>query len=431
MFRTSRTLRTAVTAVAAGAFSLGLVTANTGTAAAAETVCSGTASVYGILPDGRLTYSAINPTNGDRIKTLTGADLGFTPQAMATLNFNTILVTSTSGALYRVDVQTNNTALTLASAPVRIADSGWTHDKLTYDGYGHLYGTTSSGLLLQYTVTEDKPAGSQHIGMRKEIDSGFVLKTLSAVGQDRLIATTVDGKLLSYQIVGDAWRRSDLKTDGWSAFDQLVSPGAGFYYGRIPTTGAMYWYKDGNISDGSGADIAYHTSDPVDASGWTQQLLSAAPRTVSCKSVSTLGQDIANAANAEVGKTFTSYPFTYDYAWCAEFVKYIWAGEDVDYASQLDARAWSLYKYGTNHGTWKTGSPKVGDAVLYDKDGTLGDNEADHVNIVVGVSSDGTQIQTVGGNESHKVSKSGWFTWKTASDPVGAGRVMGFASPIG
>ncbi|KFG71159.1 aggregation-promoting factor C-terminal-like domain-containing protein [Streptomyces mutabilis] len=287
MKQTTRTAtRRAIGTVLAGAAGAALLTVGAVAQAAdakATTTCSGTASVYGILPDGRLTYSAINPTNGDRIKTLTGADLGFTPQAMATLNFNTILVTSTTGALYRVDVQTNNTALTLANAPVRIADSGWTHDKLTYDGYGHLYGTTSSGLLLQYTVTEDKPAGSQHIGMRKEIDSGFVLKTLTSTGDDRLLGTTSGGALYEYVISSSGtWSRNDLKTDGWSAFDQLLSPGAGVYYGRVPTTGAMYWYKDADPTDKSGADIAYHTSDPVDASGWTQQLLSAAPNSYKC-----------------------------------------------------------------------------------------------------------------------------------------------------
>ncbi|MEU7278979.1 CHAP domain-containing protein [Streptomyces sp. NPDC045431] len=431
MFGTSQTLRTAVTALAAGAVSLGLVTLNASTASADTTVCSGTASIYGVLPDGRLTYSAINPTSGDRIKTLVGPDLGFTPKAMATLNFNTVLVTSTAGELYRVDVQTNNTTLALANAPVRIADGGWTHDKLTYDGYGHLYGT-ASGILMRYLVSEDKPAGSQHINQRVEIGTGFVLKTLAAAGQDRLIATTDAGKLHSYKIIGNAWKRDDLKEDGWSGFNQLVSPGGGFYYGRTANTGGMYWYKDGNISDGSGADIAYHTNDPVDESGWTQQLLSAAPRTVSCKVVSTLGQDIANDANAEVGNTFSDFPqFDYSSAWCAEFVKYIWAGNDVDYAYQLDARAISLREYGVRHGTWHTTGPKVGDAVLYDRENNLSDGRADHVNLVVAVSADGKQIQTVGGNESRQVQRSGWFSWDTASSPVGAGPVQGFVSPKG
>lgn len=429
MFPTSKKLRTTVAGLALTAASMGLVTATGAQPAVAAEVCTGTASVYGILGDGRLTYSAIN-TKGDRLKTLIGPDLGFTPKAMATLNFNTILVTSTAGALYRVDVLTNNNALELSGVE-KIADSGWTHDKLTYDGHGHLYGTTSDGTLLQYLVSQDKPQGSQHIGQRKEIGTGFVLKTLTATGKDRLLATAADGRLLSYKIIGSAWKRDDLKNDGWSAFDELTSSGGGFYFGRIPTTGAMYWYKDGNISDGSGSDIVYHTNDPVDTSGWTQKLLSAAPDTTSCKQVNTLGQDIAADANREVGNNFNDFDFNHARAWCAEFVEYIWAGNSVDHSRELDARAISLKEYGQRHGTYRTSGPKVGDAVLYDVDRNLNDGEADHVNIVVAVSADGTQIQTVGGNESGKVSKAGWFNWDTASSPVGAGPVLAFVSPKG
>ncbi|WP_374109075.1 tachylectin-related carbohydrate-binding protein [Streptomyces sp. CC228A] len=298
-------------ALLAGAAGAALLTAGAvtqATDAEAATTCTGTASIYGILPDGRLTYSAINPSNGDLTRVRIGPDLGFTPKAMATLNFNTVLVTSTTGALYRVDVQTNNTSLVLAGAPVRIADSGWTHDMLAYDGHGHLYGTTSSGLLLQYTVTEDKPAGSQHIGMRKEIDSGFALKTLTATGDDRLLATTSGGALYEYVISSSGtWSRNDLKAEGWSAFDQLLSPGAGVYYGRIPTSGAMYWYKDADPTDKSGADIAYHTDDPVSTSGWSQQLLSAQPDSYTCTTsldrdniaeVKAAGRDMMNAHDA-------------------------------------------------------------------------------------------------------------------------------------
>ncbi|MEU7278978.1 tachylectin-related carbohydrate-binding protein [Streptomyces sp. NPDC045431] len=279
------TARRATGMLLAGAAGAGLLTAAgiaTATTAQAATTCSGTVSIYGVLDDGRLTFSAINPSGGDLAKVRVGQDLGFEPKAMATLNFNTILVTSTTGALYRVDVKTNNETLVLERNPVRIADSGWTHDKLTYDGHGHLYGTTAAGLLLRYNVTEDKPAGSQHIGARTEIGTGFTLKTLTATGDDRLGATTSDGKLLDYVISGSTWKRNDLKADGWSAFDQLVSPGGGLYYGRIATTGAMYWYKDGNPTDGSGADITYNTTDPVTESGWTQKLLSAQPATFKC-----------------------------------------------------------------------------------------------------------------------------------------------------
>ncbi|WP_053754664.1 tachylectin-related carbohydrate-binding protein [Streptomyces sp. MMG1533] len=267
--------------LAAGALSAGLLTV-TAPMAEAATTCSGSVNIYGVLDDGRLTFSQINPATGDLAKVLVGPDLGFEPKAMATLNFNTVLVTSTSGALYRVDVKTNNTSLALLNAPVKIAESGWTHDKLTYDGHGHLYGTTAAGLLLRYNVTEDKPAGSQHIGVRTEIDTGFVLKTLTATGDDRLGATTEDGRLLDYTITGaGSWKSNALKSSGWSGFNQLVSPGAGLYYGRL-STGAMYWYKDANPTDGSGADISYHLDDPVNTSGWTQKLLSAQPGTYTC-----------------------------------------------------------------------------------------------------------------------------------------------------
>ncbi|MEU2428551.1 hypothetical protein ABZ611_03365 [Streptomyces sp. NPDC007861] len=267
----SPALRRAGSALAVGAVSLGMVTTvGSGTAAAAAS-CGGDVSIYGTLADGRLTYTAIAPNTGDRVKTLIGPDLGFEPKAMATLNFNTILVTSTAGALYRVDVQTNNNALALAGI-TKIWDSGWTFDKLTYDGAGRLYGTVA-GELHRYNVTEDKPSGPAHIGQHQVIDSGFVLKTLAAAGKDRLIASTADGRLLGYKINGVAdWESTQLKSDGWSAVDSLVSPGGGLYYGR--TNGGMYWYHDATPYDNDGSDIAYHPSDPVDASGWTQTLLS-------------------------------------------------------------------------------------------------------------------------------------------------------------
>ncbi|MFW3475153.1 CHAP domain-containing protein [Streptomyces microflavus] len=432
MKTTSTSARRAIGALLTGAVSLGMLTVgvDTGTAQAAEQVCTGTSSIYGVLDDGRLTYTAITPSNGNRIRTRIGPDLGFTPVAMATLNFNTILVTSTTGALYRVDVQTNDETLAI-SAIKKIVDTGWTHDKLTYDGYGHLYGTTTNGTLLQYSVSQAKPAGSQHIGERTEIGTGFVLKTLTSTGQDRLLATTEAGKLHSYKIIGGSWKRDDLTESGWSGFDQVVSSGSGYYYGRMAKTGAMYWYKDANISDGKGDDIAYNNDDPVDTSGWTQTLLSAAPGQVTCKSVSTLGEDIAKDAKAEAGNNFNDYDFNHSRAWCAEFVKYIWAGNHVTGASALDARAISLREYGLRHDTYRTGSPKVGDAVLYDTDNNLTDGEANHVNIVVAVSADGKQIETVGGNESRQVQKTGWFNWANASSPVGAGPALAFISPKG
>ncbi|WP_328748945.1 tachylectin-related carbohydrate-binding protein [Streptomyces sp. NBC_00285] len=267
----SNTIRRTSAALAVGAMSLGLVTVSSG-AAQAVASCTGNVSIYGTLSDGKLTYTQVEPNTGDRVKTLIGPNLGFTPKAMATLNFNTVLVTSTAGDLYRVDVQTNNTSLTVAGV-AKIWDGGWTFDKMVYDGAGHLYGTVD-GQLHQYLVSQDKPTGPAHIGQHVVIDTGFVLKTLAAAGDDRIIATTSDGRLLSYKINGvNDWDRSVLKSSGWSGVDSLSSPGGGLYYGR--TNGGMYWYHDSDPTDGDGSDIAYHPSDPVDASGWTQSLLSA------------------------------------------------------------------------------------------------------------------------------------------------------------
>ncbi|MFE7552704.1 M23 family metallopeptidase [Streptomyces gardneri] len=288
--KTSR-CRGAIGALLTGAMALGLTTVTTAAAAttpadatttrtSAAADCSGSVSVYGTLDDGRLTYSQIDPSTGDRIKTLIGPDLGFTPKAMATLNFNTVLVTDTAGALYRVDVKTNNLSLALMSAPVQIG-TGWTHDKLVYDGHGHLYGT-AGGVLIQYLVSQDKPAGSQHIGQRREIGSGFVLKTLASSGDDRLLATASDGRLLEYRVdSAGGWSSSRLQPSGWSGFEKLLSPGGGLYYGAT-AAGGMYWYQDVNPDDGAGGDIVYHNDDPVDVSGWTQNLLSAEPETATC-----------------------------------------------------------------------------------------------------------------------------------------------------
>ncbi|MEU6931487.1 peptidoglycan DD-metalloendopeptidase family protein [Streptomyces sp. NPDC046385] len=255
-------------------------TANVVTRAGATADCSGSVSIYGALADGRLTYSQIDPSNGDRVKTLVGPDLGFVPKALATLNFNTVLATDSAGTLYRIDIKTNNLSLALLNAPVAIG-TGWTHDKLTYDGHGHLYGT-AGGMLLQYLVSQPKPAGSQHIGQRVEIGTGFVLKTLTATGDDRLLANTSDGRLLEYRIDSTGgWSSRLLAAANWSGFDKLVSPGGGLYYG-VTSAGGMYWYQDVNPTDGSGGDIVYHNDDPVDVSGWTQTVLSAEPETATC-----------------------------------------------------------------------------------------------------------------------------------------------------
>jgi hypothetical protein len=235
--------------------------------------CAATVSVYGALADGRLTYTAISADTGRRTHgaVVSTATLGFTPKAMATLDFNTILVTSTEDELYRVDVSTNNASLVFYP-PVRLAD-GWSHDLLAYDGNGHLFGITG-GTLHRYTVRATKPEVAD-ISTALRIDSGFTLKTLTANGPDRITGTTADGRLLSYQIRGaDDWTGAVLKASTWGGLTHLLSPGAGIYYGHTANT-ALNRYLDSDPYDGSGADL--HGLGVVDAGGWSQILLSAQP----------------------------------------------------------------------------------------------------------------------------------------------------------
>jgi hypothetical protein len=229
-------------------------------------------SIYGVLADGRLTYSAIESGTGDRVHSRNStATLGFVPVAMATLNFNTILVTNASGHLFRVDVVTNNNSLVF-DPPVLLSDRGWVHDLLAYDGL-FLWGI-SDGQLRRYTIQVDKPTAAD-IKSNTLIDGGFTLTTLAGVGSGWIIGTTAGGQLRSYRIGGAGdWTPYPVK-ERWG-FTHLMSPGGGLYYART-SSGGLYYYTDANPFDGSGDDITYYTDDPVDAGGWTQVRLSAAP----------------------------------------------------------------------------------------------------------------------------------------------------------
>jgi hypothetical protein len=236
---------------------------------------SGTADVYGALADGRLTYSKIDVETGNRSNSLIStANLGFTPKAMATLNFNTVLVTTSGGILYRVDVGTNNTSLTFTKTSI---GTGWTHDRLVYDGNSHLFGI-AAGALRRYNLTAAKPTATS-ITANTLIDNGFTLKTLTSTAPDWIMGTDAAGELLSYHISGaNSWTRYVLGST-WGAFTSLTSPGGGVYYGRA-ASGAMFRYLDANPTDGSGSDLKGFSSDPVDTSGWTQVVISARPNAI-------------------------------------------------------------------------------------------------------------------------------------------------------
>ncbi|MEV4172455.1 CHAP domain-containing protein [Nonomuraea sp. NPDC049709] len=240
----------------------------------------GTASIYGVLPDGRLTYTAIDAATGQRTHgaVVSTATLGFTPKAMATLNFNTILVTGQDGRLFRIDVITNRDSLVF-NPPTPIA-TGWTHDLLAYDGNTHLFGI-AGGVLRRYTVNTAKPTAA-NISDGELVGTGFVLKTLTTTASNWILGTAYDGRLLAYRINGvltgaEKYTPYQLKDSTWQVFDHLISPGSGIYYGHRPE-GSMHHYLDQNPHDGNGADIA--GLGTVDDTGWTQTLLSAQPATV-------------------------------------------------------------------------------------------------------------------------------------------------------
>ncbi|GAB1819601.1 M23 family metallopeptidase [Herbidospora sp. RD11066] len=238
---------------------------------------TGQTSVYGALSDGRLTYTAIDAATNRRTHgaVTSSATLGFTPKAMATLNFNTILITDTSGKLYRVDVITNSNSLVF-NPPVLLASSGWTHDLLAFDG-GRLFGI-AGGTLRRYVINAAKPAIG-NITSNTLIDSGFTLKTLTATAPNWILGTTTGGELISYKINGaGSWDRYELRSSTWQVFDHLLSPGGGYYLGHH-RDGSMTAYGDANPTDGNGSDISSRAQ--VDSGGWTQTLLSAWPGTVS------------------------------------------------------------------------------------------------------------------------------------------------------
>ncbi|MFF3216114.1 FG-GAP repeat domain-containing protein [Streptomyces sp. NPDC002886] len=148
-------------------------------------------------------------------------------------------------------------------------------------------------------------------------------------------------------------------------------------------------------------------------------------------SASATAPTVASIALSQVGNNCSPYyGCTYPSAWCADFARWVWGRAGAEGTGTLTAAAISFNTYGSQNGTFHS-TPEVGDAVLYDSDGSLGDGEAQHVNLVVAVSADGRRIKTVGGNESGGVRNHDWFDWRTNSSPVGAGRALRFIGPKG
>jgi trypsin/tachylectin len=241
--------------------------------------------IYGALPDGRLTFSVIDSTGGDRLTTVTSAaTLGFTPRAIAALNQNTLLVTSDQTALYRVDITGNNPALTFA-APVQLSAGGWSHRLLSFDGDGSLYGIAND-FMRRYTVTSAKPGPGQIINNNLVVADGLgSIQNLTATGPDYVIAATNTGVVRAYRIPRlGSWAAATLTTSTvWSGINAVVSPGRGLYYGRT-TSGGLLRFSDPTPNDLNGAGLVSFPNDPVDATGWTTSILAAVPFTANPQS---------------------------------------------------------------------------------------------------------------------------------------------------
>ncbi|HEX4255472.1 MAG TPA: CHAP domain-containing protein [Streptosporangiaceae bacterium] len=112
-------------------------------------------------------------------------------------------------------------------------------------------------------------------------------------------------------------------------------------------------------------------------------------------------------------------------AWCADFVKWVWAqaGMDVEW---LTPAAGSFGEYGPVVAT-----PQVGDAALYNYDGV---GYADHVTLVVAVNANGTYLR-IGGDEGNHhsfstttVDRDGPFKSKVGNTDSGQ-KLSGFVRP--
>jgi len=144
------------------------------------------------------------------------------------------------------------------------------------------------------------------------------------------------------------------------------------------------------------------------------------------------GSDIANIAHAELGNGCAKYGSTPgtcnpdDPEWCADFARWVWRQAGVDYTTELNSFAVSFYSYGTRHNAIDS-DPEVGDAVVYADNTTWNSGQANHVNLVYAVN--GSQIQTIGGNEGNQVSFTSWFDWHNAANVIGAGRSERSSTP--
>ncbi|MEP7020333.1 MAG: CHAP domain-containing protein, partial [Pseudonocardiales bacterium] len=109
--------------------------------------------------------------------------------------------------------------------------------------------------------------------------------------------------------------------------------------------------------------------------------------------------------------------------WCADFATWVWQHAGAN-TSGLNPGAISFKNYGVRHGTWHTGSPRVGDAVVFNVSG----GSASHVGLVVSAS--GNSFVMISGNTRNPNTGRDDIVGR-ANRTAGSGGVSGFASPVG
>ncbi|HKC28049.1 MAG TPA: phage tail tip lysozyme [Jatrophihabitans sp.] len=110
--------------------------------------------------------------------------------------------------------------------------------------------------------------------------------------------------------------------------------------------------------------------------------------------------------------------------WCADFAMFVWQKAGISLAG-LNAGAVSFYHYGRNHGTWHTGSPRIGDAVVFNV--TADGGSASHVGLVVGVS--GSTFTMISGNTYNPSDGQDDAIKQVTLNDTGGG-ISGFADPV-
>jgi hypothetical protein len=148
-----------------------------------------------------------------------------------------------------------------------------------------------------------------------------------------------------------------------------------------------------------------------------------------------------------------SCQWVYQGEWCSLFATWVWThAVSGAHAVKIDgallsnpALAPNFYSYGTAHGTFTQGVPKVGDAVVFP--GTMDRTKwgeqcpgIQHVEIVVSVDTANGTMKCIGGNETNGLSQIDTFpyavgspVWHYTNGPNCSGEALvgGFISPVG